>query len=445
MLPLAAQLPGAAILTLILLYALRIADSRSARFVIFACWLRFMLSAFHVYTFPKIVAGLSGNALASAAVCALGLALLPPRLLLSKAIVPVYLLLATIALSAVANGRAADGIDALVKFVYFIVIALHAYCALQKPDPARFTKGLLLAFSPLLLFQLLSVLLNVGKVNREDESVSYIGGYDHEAAFSLGLVGLFLLVCLSDRLRPSLRFLIGLAALAGVLLANYRTAIIGVVPLLLYLGAIGLGRCFEYRLRPLVIGVTAAALALVAVVSVLSFDRFVDLRLIAEGEATLIKPPEQFTPADRDLLNGRSYLWSSYYYGWKEGGEVQTLVGFGPNSWRSEFRYYAHNSFVSFLYEYGIVGVMSLILLFGTGLAMALQTEPGERARMVAAHLSFLLLNFATMPMWQIEGLIVYAILWGFTIDKVVARRFAYQAPLQPGSPLPWNSAGVLP
>ena len=54
-LPLWVQLPASAVLVVILLLALRMVNSRNARFVIFACWLRFMLSAFHEYTFPKMV------------------------------------------------------------------------------------------------------------------------------------------------------------------------------------------------------------------------------------------------------------------------------------------------------------------------------------------------------------------------------------------------------
>jgi hypothetical protein len=38
---------------------------------------------------------------------------------------------------------------------------------------------------------------------------------------------------------------------------------------------------------------------------------------------------------------------------------------------------------------------------------------------LIAAHLSFFFLNMATMPLWQIEGLILYGLLWGFTMDRV--------------------------
>ena len=79
-LPLWVQLPTSAMLLVILLLALRMVNGRNARFVIFACWLRFMFSAFHLYTFPKILAGLSINAAGSAALFGLGLLVLPRAL-----------------------------------------------------------------------------------------------------------------------------------------------------------------------------------------------------------------------------------------------------------------------------------------------------------------------------------------------------------------------------
>ena len=42
-LPMSAQLPASIALFLLLLFGIRMAGTTSARFVIFACWLRFML------------------------------------------------------------------------------------------------------------------------------------------------------------------------------------------------------------------------------------------------------------------------------------------------------------------------------------------------------------------------------------------------------------------
>lgn len=424
-LPMAAQLGGTALLTLILLFALRLGGGTSGRFVIFACWFRLMLSAFHEWTFSPLGMGLSINAVGSIAIFALGLALIERRLLLSKAVLPVYLLVVVILLSAGINGRFVDGFETLVKFGYFTVLALHTYKALQESDRRHFTLGLLLSFSPLVLFQLLSILLGVYKAGEADGSASYIGGYNHEGHFALGLMGLFVVACLALRVPRVVRFAAIAAALVGIYLANYRTAMIGALPLLALLLATFVAAFFAARLRPAAIAIVGAVMVAATAVPVLSMDRFADLRMVVSGEAELIKPPESFSRADRRLLTGRGYVWSQYYYGWEESPPVQKLVGQGPNAWRERFELYAHNSFVDFLYEYGILGLIALIVLMAAGLIMAARATPERRAILVAAHVSFLLLNLATMPMWQIEGLILYALLWGYTMDGVRLKRVA--------------------
>jgi len=40
----------------------------------------------------------------------------------------------------------------------------------------------------------------------------------------------------------------------------------------------------------------------------------------------------------------------------------------------------------------------------------------GERFKLLAAHFAFFLLNMATMPFWQVEGLAMYGLLCGYTI-----------------------------
>jgi len=423
MLPLLAQIPASILLALILIAALRYAEGVSARFVVFACWLRFMLSAFHDYTFDKILAGFSINALASASVFGLGLLLIRKPLLLSRALIPMYLLIAIVILSAVVNGEPKSSFETIVKFGYFVVIALHTYEALRGSNHRRFSIALLLGFAPLVLFQLLSVILNVYKITGADQSPNYIGGYDHEAAFSVALVALFIAAALARGISGGVRALLLLVALTGIVLANYRTAIIGTVPLVAYFVFVGIGRLFPQQLRTVVVTVAALGFVLVGTTAAVSLERFAELRTVASGEVEIIKPPHQFTPEDRELLTGRPYIWSNYYYEWRnEGGELQHLTGFGPDSWEGRFDRYAHNSFISYLFEYGLLGVAALTLLLSVGLLLSIQTRPGQRAELVAAHVSFILLNQATMPMWQIEGLILYAILWGFTMEGHYAR-----------------------
>ncbi|KRA84446.1 O-antigen ligase family protein [Altererythrobacter sp. Root672] len=419
MLPAYALLPALCVLTLGAVFALWIAQGLAARFVVFAIWMRLVLSALHVYTYAQVAGGLSINALFSIFVVGLGFLVVRKTLLLNKAVLPIYLLIGVTLLSAMANARVVPGFDVLIKYLYFLVIALATYQALRESDRG-FGLAVLLAFSPLVLLQLISVVLGMPKV-APDGSISYIGGYNHEAAFSVALVGLFFAACLAKGTSLTIRTIAMVAAAAGIWVANYRTAMIGILPLGFYATAMGVGRWVEPRLRAaVIIGMTMLALALV-VYALGASERFVEIKSLLQGEVDLLKPPASFTQADQDLLSARAYIWSQYLYGWADGNALQHLLGFGPDAWEDHFEIYAHNTFVGMLFDGGLLGVGAIATLLGTGFVLAARS--GEFApRLLAAHLSFLLLNMATMPFWLIEGLILYGYLWGHTMHAYYRR-----------------------
>jgi hypothetical protein len=417
-LPLSVQVPTAIVLAIVLLGALRIVRTISGGFVVFACWLRFMISAFHVYTNEEFVAGLSGSAIGSALLFLLGLVLLPRKLLLSTGIVAAYAVIGAVALSGFVNAAYTEAIDPIVKFGLFAMIALHSYNALKTGDERRFGIGLMLAFAPLLVFQILSLVLGIPKGGASIQGASnFIGGYGHEAAFSVALAALLVVAAINRRIPIALKTSGIALALIGIHFAAYRTAIIAVTPILLYFLLKGIAQFFDARLRPLIVAVAGAALVAAGSTYMLSSERFADLRTIAESDEPLIKDPQHFDETETALLSGRAYLWSSYLYAWKEGNQVQHLVGFGPDSWTRHFQTYAHNTFINFVFEYGVVGLLALILLIVGGYALAIQARC-ERWKLVCAHLSFLILNLATMPMWMVEGLILYGLLWGHTMYR---------------------------
>ncbi|MBO9518194.1 MAG: hypothetical protein J7493_09020 [Porphyrobacter sp.] len=419
MLPAFALLPALGLLTLIGIFALWSAQGLAARFVVFAIWMRLVLSALHVYTYAQVAGGLSINALFSILVVGLGLLVIRKTLLLNKAALPIYLLIAVTLLSAMANSRVAPGLDVLIKYLYFLVIALATYQALEE-DYRGFGLSVLLAFSPLVLLQLISVVLNMPKT-APDGSISYIGGYNHEAAFSVALVGLFFAACLAKGTNLVIRTIAMVAAAAGIWIANYRTAMIGILPLGFYASVMGVGRWVEPKLRAaVIIGMALLGFALL-VYALGTSERFAEVGGLLRGEVDLLKPPESFTAADQDLLSARAYIWSQYIYGWADGTSLQHLVGFGPNAWEEHFEIYAHNTFVGMLFDGGLLGVAAIVTLLGTGFVLAARS--GEFApRLLAAHLSFLLLNMATMPFWLIEGLILYGYLWGHTMHAYYRR-----------------------
>ena len=128
-------------------------------------------------------------------------------------------------------------------------------------------------------------------------------------------------------------------------------------------------------------------------------------------------------------MSGRPLIWSSYIYAWADGTPLQHLFGLGPESWEGVFKVYPHNTLVATLYELGWFGVAAMIALWTVMFAAAASAR-GDRFLLIAAHFAFFLLNMATMPFWQVEGLAFYGLLCGYTVHaaRAAARRGAAPA-----------------
>src|SRR3546814_8832044 len=76
-------------------------------------------------------------------------------------------------------------------------------------------------------------------------------------------------------------------------------------------------------------------------------------------------------------------------------------------------------------------------------LFVAAASARGDRFQLIAAHFAFFLLNMATMPFWQVEGLALYGLLCGYTIHaaRAAARRVRL---LRAGTGLPMASWKVV-
>src|SRR3546814_20466265 len=93
---------------------------------------------------------------------------------------------------------------------------------------------------------------------------------------------------------------------------------------------------------------------------------------------------------------------------------MQHLFGFGPDSWSDWFRVYPHNTVIAFLFELGLAGLAVLLWWWMAMFLLASRTQLSVRTDLVVAHVSFILLNLATMALWQREGLILFALICGY-------------------------------
>jgi hypothetical protein len=438
---LAVLVPATLALFVVLVLAARGVGSLTGRFVMASLWLRYMMGAYHSYTFKPLVAGLSGNALASIAIVGIGGLVIRKRHLALAVLAPLYLLIALALASGALNDDPAGALNSVVKYAYFGVLLIATFEALRLDDRERFTSRLIWVFSPLLLFQLLSIALHLPKGSELGGGVVWIGGYNHEGAFSVALLTGFTVACLAFRLHPLLRLLFLFATLAGVFLAGYRTAMLAMLPLALATFWIGISHYVKPdQRRPVSLVVLMVCLAGAAAIVVAYQDRFADLVTFLSDPGSLIKAPRSFTQMDRQIMSGRALIWSEYLTAYANGTPLNHLFGFGPESWADAFKVYPHNTLISILYELGALGVGAMLLLWATMAAQAFGARRHERAILIAAHASFILLNFATMPFWQVEGLALYAVLCGYTLFSARAAAFSRAGAGWDSGPVPSRS-----
>jgi hypothetical protein len=412
--------PVASLSAILILWVMVRARNRAAAFVIGSAWLRYIMQALHAFTYRPVVAGMSANAAASIGIFLIGLLTINWRHLALRMMIPFYVLIAIAVASALANGELGPGlVTALTKYGYLIVVTLSVFGAMRSAQGGgAFMTSMLWAFAPVLLFQALSLALGVSKHTETDvTAVSYIGGYNHEAVFSVILATCLTVACFADRLSRYAKAGIILACVIGIVLANYRTTLVAIAPLLLaYFGFSTLQR-FPQRDRPFVVSALIVVIAVaLGLVSLLFAERFGDVTVAASGDVNFFKPPDQYTVEESRLLSGRPRIWSMYIFGWLRGDLTEHVIGFGPESWSSSYTLYAHNTLINYLYEYGVVGVAGILFLWLSMLAAALRVRHPHRGVLVGAHLSFLMLNMSTMPMWMIEGNILYGVICGYTL-----------------------------
>ena len=199
------------------------------------------------------------------------------------------------------------------------------------------------------------------------------------------------------------------------------------------------------RIAISIVGLLMMMTAAVAGSAIMS-DRMSDVGVVAEEGEAIIKSPDQFTEAERKLLSGRVFLWNRYIEEYSAGDDKHLLIGYGADSWVERFGLYAHNTLVSYLFEFGLVGAALIIMVWLAMIARSMRAPDWTtRGQLLSAHVGFVLLNMATMPFWLIEGLIFYGLLCGYTVAVTSrAQSPVHSQPVGGPRPMPLNPAAAL-
>jgi len=402
----------------LLVWSLRRLPGRSAAFLLCATWLRLLLAALHPYTYPPIAAGLSLNALGSIVAVMVGVLLLDLRLWRLKRLWTLYLLIASCVLSALFNvGPAAGAVMVITKYMFLATMTVAAYDVFTRHKAGDVFLAVLSVYAAPMALLALSIVTGLGKGNEEKPGdISFIGGYYHEAAFSVVVLTVLMAACLIDLKRNRIALPAILLSTAGLAFVNYRTALIAALPLVvaaLYFRSI---RRFAPPERVLisVILVAVGGVGLIAIVMHVQ-ERFQDVFTVLQHSAELMKPPEHFTDDERHLFSSRVFIWAGYLSAYAAGDLRNALFGFGPEAWAKTMPLYAHNTFIGTLYDFGLFGLIAVTCLFIQNIGASFRIGGPMRPLMIAALGSFLVLNLATMPLWIIEGNILLSLLLGST------------------------------
>ncbi|WP_051949482.1 O-antigen ligase [Methylosinus sp. PW1] len=418
------------VFTAMLVLLVRRSGSLPGCFVVVAVWLRVISGAYHFITFLPLAGGFSINALLSVLTVGAGVLVVNPRNFVQMWMVPIYVLLAVTAASAILNGSTSGAVDMFFKWGYAAVLIAAMCEAMRRTSPNRVLMLVAFCYAPIFVLQVISVVFGIAKDTEGDGAVSYIGGYNHEAAFSIMIVTFVLAVYFNTGWSFVVKAALISMGVLGIFLANYRTAIVAILPLLLGTFMFdGVWR-FDRKSRsfifvmaiPLVMGLAALAGDRLA-------DRFGDLATLLTDSGRFLKPPQQFLEDEQKILSGRLYIWSNYVTGYLHGTDMQLLLGDGPNSWVGTFVKYAHNTMVSYLYELGVLGLMSLLALWATFVVATFRVPHAyARNKLLLAQACFLLFNLATMPHWNIEGNILFALLQASLLYHLAPPRRAVES-----------------
>ena len=399
-----------AILLLVFIQVRRLRDS-CATFLLLATWFRYGIATFHQYTYPPVVLGLSLIALTSIIVVAVGLVVVGGRNLLIRKLIPIYGVMLVVLISAIANERWIEAVNATFKWLYLIVFALAAYSAMQRLGSDRIFRSLAVIFAGPIGLQWLSVPWGL-KTTAQDGSSFFIGGFQHQQSISIIFLTFLLVTCFSPSLSVIASYGRLVIVVVGVALANYRTSLLAAALPASSLVVSRLAGKFVPKQRSIAYVLLGLVTVFVFIgVATLARERFADLGTTLDKGASLIKPPEHFTTEDKRLFSGRLYLWSQYIDAYFGGDIINILVGFGPDSWVGRFTTYAHNTFISYLYEFGLFGLAALLWILISNFLTAVRVRDNGRLILISWHIGFIVLNSATMGIWTLEGAILYALL----------------------------------
>ena len=306
----------------------------------------------------------------------------------------------------------------VIKWVLMINVIYLIYISSNTDGLNVTIKALVLAYIYPVILLILSIAFGEVKASEADGSRSYIGGFSHEASFSVVIyttTALLLMYASIVNYSLARRMTLFVVMIFALLLVNYRTTFLaGTASFLVYFLYMWLRSGQKIQaISFLLVIIFFGALPFMSVgLSGTWSDRFSEIPLFFEQLDELLVPYDYYYDEDGKFFSGRLMIWNQYLVTWYEAGLKEYLIGFGPGGWKDIFSLYAHNTFVSILFELGIVGFIISVLVFASSLySISRCSNSALNAVLLPFFVGFFVLNLATMPLWQIEGMLLLGIM----------------------------------
>jgi len=408
------------------------------KFVFWLVFTRLILAAFHNYTYVQYVGSFSIISFYSILMVVLSffyLLINNKKVIINNKFSTIKFIIILMVISAILNNKILSSIPSIIKWVFLLQFITILIMSMEINGVVKVLKAVFLAYSYPVMLLILSVLVGESKGSESDGSTSYIGGYYHEAVFSIIVFTssiLYLSIKLIDKkINYYNIILIILVFTTLLLLINYRTTLIASVFAFVFI------LYSQYEKQDYIRKILYLFFAFLFVVFMSIYDlsniieRFMDIPKVIINISELFNYPEYYTREEKKLFSGRIYIWSNYVSEAIGGTEIQFFIGQGMDSWKSVFLKYAHNTFISFFYELGIFGVSVLFLCFISIYKKIFNIkEKILRTCILGYFISFVFLNLGTMPMWQMEGIMLFAILIALIFHLKRDRDETYHSPV---------------
>jgi hypothetical protein len=262
---------------------------------------------------------------------------------------------------------------------------------------------------------ILSIILGVSKATEIDGSISYVGGYYHEALVSvliLSAMSIFILLATEQDKEFKKLYLLSFFLFLLVMI-NYRTTLLAS----LFVGVFVLFAIYKNtqiisNKISMVLLVIMVALGITMFAPTHLFERFQEIPDAISQYPRFLTFPEYYSKEDQNFFSGRIYIWSTYISDALDGTDIQLFFGQGMGAWKESFVVYAHNTFVSFFYELGLLGFGMFSLLIVNGYRRILKIKQSNFSlSLCGIYSAFFVLNLGTMPLWSVEGIILFSLI----------------------------------